>query len=320
MDVKRFNGIGLKTLDVNSEIKALDGDGNAGVFEGYALTYDVDSVGDRINPGAAQFYPKAKILWQHNWDEPIGVIESVEPDDRGVKIRARLLVDTVQRAREAYAMLKAGLLDSLSIGFVPEKFKFDDDGTRIIEKLTVYETSIVTFPANENATLTSVKAVPSMQNWPLAERERSWDSAAAIRRIREATNSTDSPSMDYRKCFFWFDADAPDNFTSYKLPYCDVIDGRIYAIPRAIFAAAAVLEGARGGIDIPSDDKERIKRIISRWYRKMAEVFDDPSLIAPWDRKQGSFPTFEEASVVYGNDFKSLFELETLINKLRGAK
>lgn len=120
---------------------------------------------------------------------------------------------------------------------------------------------------------------------PLADREREWDASAATARVAEWAKSGEGLDPgEYRRAFFYQDEDSdPALKGSYKLPYADVIDGALTAVPRAIFAAA----GGRGvdAADIPDSDKATIKGRISSLYRKMAKEFDDPSLVAPWDKE-----------------------------------
>jgi hypothetical protein len=65
--------------------------------------------------------------------------------------------------------------------------------------------------------------------------------------------------------------DKADEFTACKLPIADVIDGRLGAVPRAVMAAAQVLEGARGGVRLPDMDVAAVKRSVGRYYEKMGE-------------------------------------------------
>jgi hypothetical protein len=60
-------------------------------------------------------------------------------------------------------------------------------------------------------------------------------------------------------------------FTGYKLPIADVIDGKLKAVPRAALAAAQVLHGARGGVDLPAKDVSAVKPHIERYYGKMGD-------------------------------------------------
>ena len=119
--------------------------------------------------------------------------------------------------------------------------------------------------------------VTRFQDLPLADRDREWDGAAAERRVRRWAGAEDSPDAAYRDAHVWYDGDQPDNFTSYKLLIADVVDGRLKAVPRGVMAAGGVMQGARGGADIPSEDIPRVKGHLARYYAKMGEA-------APWDR------------------------------------
>jgi hypothetical protein len=120
-------------------------------------------------------------------------------------------------------------------------------------------------------------AVTTFQDLPLADREREWDVDAAERRVREWASATEKPNAKYRDAHVWYDADAKDNFTAYKLLIADVIDGRLYAVPRGVMAAGNVMQGARGGVDLPAKDVDRVKSHLAKYYAKA----DDK---APWER------------------------------------
>ena len=127
--------------------------------------------------------------------------------------------------------------------------------------------------------LGETRAASGATDLPLASRDRAWDADAAVRRVREWAGGPDKESINwskYRQAFFWYDESDPENFGSYKLPFADVIDGRLMAIPRGIFAAAAAIQGARGGVSIPSEDVDAVKRRIEAYYRKMDET-------PPWE-------------------------------------
>ena len=50
---------------------------------------------------------------------------------------------------------------------------------------------------------------------------------------------------------------------------CDAVNGKIVAVPRAVMAAGGIMQGARGGVDIPKSDVDRVKSHLARYYRKM---------------------------------------------------
>jgi len=158
----------MKHLDRAFTLKAVEGD--EGLIEGYgSVIGNVDSYGDVVIPGAfgetmAAHKAKGtmpKMLWQHDTSQPIGVWEEVVEDGTGLRVRGRLLLD-VPKGAEAYALLKAGALDGLSIGYRVKDGGMNPD-TRVYELRSVdlLEVSLVTFPANEQATVTRVKTRPA---------------------------------------------------------------------------------------------------------------------------------------------------------------
>ena len=120
-------------------------------------------------------------------------------------------------------------------------------------------------------------AVPHFQDLPLADREREWDGDAAEKRVRKWAGAEDGPNAKYRDAHVWYDEKNPDNFGSYKLLIADVVDGKLRAVPRGVMAAAAVMSGARGGVDLKPSDADRVKSHLAKYYAKMGET-------APWER------------------------------------
>lgn len=143
------------------EIKSISADGT---FEGYASVFGViDSQRDRVHAGAFKASIKGRdkpvqLLWQHQWDKPIGVITALFEDARGLYLKVKLLLDVVQ-AREAYALLKSGVVRGLSIGYsVKRSRRNPESGVRELMELNLYEISLVTQPANEAAQVMVVKS------------------------------------------------------------------------------------------------------------------------------------------------------------------
>lgn len=141
-------------------------DAPPGYFEGYAAAFgNIDHDGDIIDPGAfRKTVREAKgvfpILWQHDRYAPIGASESMAEDGAGLHMAA-VLNPEVQQAREAHALLKQGAMRGLSIGYRPIKWKTTvEEGVpvRILKEIRLREVSAVTFPANEAATVTGMKA------------------------------------------------------------------------------------------------------------------------------------------------------------------
>ena len=166
-------------------LKAID---EAGVFEGYGSVFNVvDDVRDVVVPGAFAASlarhgaegTRPKGLWQHRWDCPILTWSEMREDARGLRVRGQLLLD-IQQAREAHALMRAGELDGLSIGFecsdieyarpdeFEQKFGFGlapapyamqpGEKVRVLKGIDLWEVSLVTFPACRPARVETVKA------------------------------------------------------------------------------------------------------------------------------------------------------------------
>lgn len=135
-----------------------------GEFEGYAAVYGNRDLGnDVIEPGAfdesLKTYPagEVKMLWQHDTHKPIGVWTSFKSDSKGLLARGKLLLST-SNGRDAYEFMKAGAINSLSIGYRTREFRIDrENEVRIIESAWLREVSPVTFPMNPEARIGAVK-------------------------------------------------------------------------------------------------------------------------------------------------------------------
>lgn len=151
-----------KSLSIPFEMKREpDADGS---FEGYAAVFEnVDNGLDVISRGAFAKSlgsgRKVKMLWQHNPDDVIGVWDEIREDERGLYVKGRLLAD-VKKGAEALTLLRAGAIDSMSIGYrTVQATKEGDGNVRRLLEVDLFEISCVTFPMNELATVTDVKSI-----------------------------------------------------------------------------------------------------------------------------------------------------------------
>jgi len=134
-------------------------------FEGLASTFgNADMVGDVIEPGAfrksvgERGASGIRLLWQHDTSQPVGVLKQVRETEDGLFVEGELL-DT-NLGRDVAEILRKGAVDRMSIGFRSVRDRFDSKKkVRILEEIDLREVSLVTFPANEKAKITSVKAV-----------------------------------------------------------------------------------------------------------------------------------------------------------------
>lgn len=154
----------VKVRDFDLSVKAAGAEGR---FTGHGSVFgEVDSYGEVVAPGAfteslgeiAAKNRKVPVLWQHRTDEPIGVYERLAEDSTGLDLDGRLLVKSVARAAEAYALMEAGAVTGASIGYrVRESTRDEQTGIVTLTKLELLEVSIVTFPANDLARVDAVK-------------------------------------------------------------------------------------------------------------------------------------------------------------------
>ena len=162
-------GGGREVRSFALQIKAA---GDDGTVEGYGSVFGVrDNYDDVIAKGA--FIQSLKdhkaagtmpaMLWQHDADKPIGVWTEMVEDEKGLRIKGQLAMETV-KGKEAHALLKMGALNGLSIGFMSKEWAYDrDTEVRTLTAIDLWEVSLVTFPANEKARVTNVKSADELQ-------------------------------------------------------------------------------------------------------------------------------------------------------------
>jgi len=151
-----------ETKAIAVEVKA-DSEGR---IEGYASRFgEVDQGGDIVERGA---FAKSiegrtpKMLWQHMPFAPIGVWEQASEDETGLYVRGRIL-DTVEQGREAKALIEAGAIDGMSIGYRTVDSGRGADGARVLKELDLWEISLVTFPMLASARVDAIKAAGEFQ-------------------------------------------------------------------------------------------------------------------------------------------------------------
>lgn len=125
------------------------------LFDGYFETIAPGALADRAEDATS-----LKLFYRH--DEPIGLIISITETDAGIEIEARF--SDTQAARDAYQLVRDGVIDRLSIGFIPLAFERTEDEAGLhttITSLDLREVSLVPFPAYDGATVTEVRNQPT---------------------------------------------------------------------------------------------------------------------------------------------------------------
>ncbi len=144
--------------------------------EGYASLFDrPDRGGDVVVKGAfsaalarlAARGERVRMLWQHDQTQPIGVWDEVVEDNRGLRVKGRILTD-IARGREAAALVRAGAVDGLSIGYRTRRAEPLPGGGRRLVELELWEVSLVTFPMLPEARLSAKAAGGRMAALALA--------------------------------------------------------------------------------------------------------------------------------------------------------
>ncbi len=158
------------------EVKFADG-ATPGTFEGYGAVFgNVDSYGDVIQKGAfketLREWNKSKklppMLVQHGgWMMtdmdalPVGMWEAMSEDDTGLHVKGRLINLDTERGKTIHGAMKEGALDGMSIGYRAKEFSLGtkpEEPRRTLKKIDLMEVSVVTFPANGKARVSSVKS------------------------------------------------------------------------------------------------------------------------------------------------------------------
>lgn len=197
-------------IDCQFELKQDSLDEMKGIFEGYASTFgNVDGQMDIVARGAFEDSLKTrepKVLWQHDMASPIGKLLDAREDERGLFVRAKLATNTTKGA-DAFELLKEGVIDTMSVGFRVKEADFDrEEGIRIIKEAELFEFSLVTIPANDQARVMSVKSKPpkDMRGFEKFLRASGFsrkDATAITQRgytgyLNQSESDSDSPSLN----------------------------------------------------------------------------------------------------------------------------
>lgn len=164
------------------------------VIEGYASLFGVADQGkDIITRGAYAASlaahqargSKVKMLWQHDPSHPIGVWDEILEDETGLRVKGRILTET-QKGAEAAALVRAGAIEGLSIGYRTLKATRDKEGHRRLEDLALWEVSLVTFPMLPSARVSRMAR-------RAAEAAKSDAPEAGLRALAEALRAATNP-------------------------------------------------------------------------------------------------------------------------------
>jgi len=157
-----------KTIDRRLEVKAV---GDQGSFTAYGSVFgNIDLHRDIVVPGAFEKSlsrhksngTMPSMLWQHDMRQVIGKYSDMREDEKGLLLEGELFIDSpIHQAKEAHYLMKAKAVTGFSIGFnIPkggQEYDEDKDCWEIKE-IDLVEVSLVTYPANQQARLETVKS------------------------------------------------------------------------------------------------------------------------------------------------------------------
>jgi HK97 family phage major capsid protein/HK97 family phage prohead protease len=147
-------------------IKAVDEEQR--VITGVATTPTPDRMGDVVEPLGVKFKNPLALLWQHRHDQPVGSVKFDKPTKDGITFTATLAKiaepgTLKDRIDEAWQSVKAGLVRAVSIGFRPLEYSITEDGGYRFMESEVIELSLVTIPANADATINQIRSIDQEQ-------------------------------------------------------------------------------------------------------------------------------------------------------------
>lgn len=129
-----------------------------------------------------------------------------------------------------------------------------------------------------------VAAASGSTSLPLSDQGDPWDAGAAAKSLTDA---------QIPQAFFWTDPDGdPKTLAGHKLQFAENRSGTLTAVWRGVTAAAGAVQGARGGVDIPSGDVAGVKTKIGSYYAKAAKQYDDDNIKPPWAASAGQSAAF----------------------------
>lgn len=190
----------------------------------------------------------------------------IYPDAERARLRRGAHLDVVGETcatrAEARELLEPEMdqIHAEGLAASPAIVELDDDGT-----ITDYE---VLMSRRENS---GYRVSPNL-SLPVAPRNHRWDARAADKRVRRMLGVKSKATPEYRRCFFAYRG---SGLTGGKLPFCDVVDGELMMVPRALSAVQGALHGARGGIKLPSSVRAKVQKKLDMVRRDNPGAFGE---------------------------------------------
>lgn len=197
-----------KIFKLDSSIKAIEEDDGELKIVGYASTDAMDRSSDKIlatawsKGGLRNFEMNPILLFNHDYNKPIGKVVEMGTDSRGLKIKGVIS----KSAGDVYNLVKEGVLSTFSVGFLIKDADYDKsvDGL-VVKNAELLEVSVVSVPCNQDATFSVAKSFDNQDDYqnfkkqfdnalggqPLAETGGSSEGANASRKYKMDDNTQD---------------------------------------------------------------------------------------------------------------------------------
>jgi len=307
--------IGRVEREISVEVKQFDEQNRS--FWAVASTSTPDRFGDIIVQDGwelEQFKKNPVIPWGHDYNKPpVARAEEIYVDNGKLVFLAKFPEPgTYDLADTVFELYKQGFLKAFSVGFIPVEYEPNEHGGLTYKRQELLEISAVTVPANPEALMLAyksmLKAVPPKHTPPIDE-DSDWDKTEAIKQLRKWASrdgSGDKDTIDwakYAKGFGWYDENDKENFGSYKLPHHYVRNGRLITPWSGVKAAMAALLGARGGVDIPENERKKVYNHLAAHYKQ-------------FDKEPPEFHTLELLRDVFSEVFVEIEGLYDNVAKL----
>ena len=159
-----------KLFNITSTFKThVEKDGSASI-RGMASTSDFDRAGDSISPdawtksgGLNNFKKNPIILFNHNYNQPIGRATGLEVTDKGLELEARISKSAPNGVCD---LVKDGVLGAFSVGFrVKDADYIEETDGLMIKDAELFEVSVVSVPCNQAATFSLAKSFDSIEEY-----------------------------------------------------------------------------------------------------------------------------------------------------------
>ena len=146
------------------EIKEVSEQDDLRLIKGMASTPSTDRMGDIVDPLGLAFDKQVPLLFAHKHDQPVGIAKLDQPSEDGVTFSAALAKiaqpgELKSRIDDVWQMVKAGLIRGVSIGFKALEFSYMKDGGVHFTKGEVVELSLVSVPANRDASIHQIRSL-----------------------------------------------------------------------------------------------------------------------------------------------------------------